>query len=95
VRGAFGARKHEHRRKGKQDRCQDCRRPPIAMSEDERDEPIRWWLYESGLEVDDLLELAIVDRGLAVGLGLEALQGVTTMGSTATRTASPARRREA
>ena len=40
-----------------------CRRPPVVMTEAEREKYVAWWLYESGLGVDELM-------GLAVGLSL-------------------------
>ena len=40
-----------------------CRRPATVMSEAEREKYVAWWLYESGLDVDELL-------GISVGLNL-------------------------
>jgi hypothetical protein len=33
-------------------------RPPAAMTEAEREKYVTWWLYESGLDVDELIEMA-------------------------------------
>ena len=35
-----------------------CRRPATVMSEAEREKYVAWWLYESGLDVDELIEMA-------------------------------------
>jgi hypothetical protein len=39
-----------------------CRRPVAELTAIEREKYVAWWLYESGLEVDELI-------GIAVGLG--------------------------
>lgn len=49
------------RKKGLQPRCQLCRRPVAELTAIEREKYVAWWLYESGLEVDELV-------GIAVGL---------------------------
>ena len=51
-------REYQHRRDGTTPKCVTCRRPAVAMSEAEREKYVAWWLYESGLEVDELIELA-------------------------------------
>ncbi len=35
-----------------------CRRPATVMTEAEREKFVAWWLYESGLSVDELLGIA-------------------------------------
>jgi hypothetical protein len=35
-----------------------CRRPATVMTEAERETFVTWWLYKSGLSVDELLEIA-------------------------------------
>ena len=57
----FVRREYEHRRDGTTPRCLTCRRPAVAMTEAEREKYVAWWLYESGLSVDELV-------GIAVGL---------------------------
>jgi hypothetical protein len=36
-----------------------CRRPVAELTAIEREKYVEWWLYESGLEVDELLEMAV------------------------------------
>ena len=55
-------REYQHRRDATTPKCLPCRRPAVAMSEAEREKYVAWWLYESGLDVDELV-------GIAVGLG--------------------------
>ena len=54
-------REYQHRRDATEPKCLTCRRPAVAMTEAEREKYVAWWLYESGLEVDELM-------GIAVGL---------------------------
>ena len=51
-------REYQHRRDGTEPKCLTCRRPAVAMSEAERERYVAWWLYESGLSVDELIEIA-------------------------------------
>jgi len=41
------------------------------MSEAEREKYVAWWLYESGLEADELIEIAtaVVESALLPALG--------------------------
>ena len=50
-------REYQHRRDGTTPRCVTCRRPAVAMTEAEREKYVAWWLYESGLNVDELIEI--------------------------------------
>src|SRR5688500_12135710 len=52
-------REYQHRRDGTEPKCLTCRRPAVAMSEAEREKYVAWWLYESALDVDELIEIAM------------------------------------
>jgi hypothetical protein len=51
-------RERAHRTAGTSPKCMTCRRPPNPMTPAERERYLTWWLYESGLEVDELIEIA-------------------------------------
>src|SRR5262245_16256690 len=64
--GGCGARfelsvrnEYEHRRRGRTPRCEVCRRPRAELGVEERERFRRWWLEESGLSLDELLEIAV------------------------------------
>ena len=52
-------REYQHRRDGTTPKCVTCRRPAVAMNEAEREKFVASRLYESGLEVDELLAIAV------------------------------------
>jgi hypothetical protein len=58
-------REYAHRTAGTEPKCATCRRPASVMTEAEREKYVAWWLYESGLDVEELI-------GIAVGLDLIA-----------------------
>jgi hypothetical protein len=46
-----------HRERGTQPLCEEGRNPPKAPDEATRARMVRWWLKESGLSLDELLEI--------------------------------------
>ena len=50
---------YRHRSEGRKPRCETCRRPPLVMSDEEREQFLVWWLYSSGLELEELVEIAV------------------------------------
>jgi hypothetical protein len=43
---------------GTSPKCVTCRRPATVMTDAEREKFVSWWLYDSGLDVDELIEIA-------------------------------------
>ena len=59
-------REYQHRRSGGNAECLTCRRPEVVMTEAEHEKYTAWWLYESGLDVDELIEIAMGFAGLSL-----------------------------
>jgi hypothetical protein len=51
-------REREHRRQGREPVCSLCRRPPIELTDAERERYVRWWVEKSGLSIEELREIA-------------------------------------
>jgi hypothetical protein len=54
-------REYQLRRDGTTPKCITCRRPAVPLTDAEREKYVAWWLYESGLSVEELI-------GITVGL---------------------------
>ena len=52
-------------RRGREPRCSHCRWPHPSMTDEEREKFMVWWLYSSGLDVEELLEAAVALGELA------------------------------
>ena len=46
------------RQRGQEPVCALCRQPERDVDDEERARMVRWWLEKSGLELDELLEIA-------------------------------------
>jgi hypothetical protein len=56
-------REREHRRQGREPVCATCGRPPIELTDAERERYRQWWLEKSGLSPAELREIAAAFAG--------------------------------